>query len=60
LYVVLKMLVRDRLTPLVLLSVIWLSVVTSVRLTFTLKQLLAITMEQALRPFTVSPLVREM
>jgi hypothetical protein len=60
LYVVLKMLVRDRLTPLVLLSVIWLSVVTSVRLTFTLKQLLVITMELALRPFTVSPLVREM
>jgi hypothetical protein len=54
------MLVQDRLTLLVLLSVIWLSVVTSVRLTYILKQLLAITMEQALRPFTVSPLVREM
>jgi hypothetical protein len=60
LYVVLKMLVQDRPTPLVLLSVIWLSVVTSVRLTYILKQLLAITMEQALRPFTVLPLVREM
>jgi hypothetical protein len=60
LYVVLKMLVQDRPTLLVLLSVIWLLVVTSVRLTYILKQLLAITMEQALRPFTVSPLVREM
>jgi hypothetical protein len=58
--VVLKTLVQDKPTLLVLLSVIWQLAVTFVRLTYTLRQLLAITMEQALRPFTVSPLVKAM
>jgi len=51
--VVLKMLVLDRLTPLVLLFAIWQSVVTSAKPTFTSKQLVDITMVLVLTRCTV-------
>jgi hypothetical protein len=52
--VVLKMLVLDRLTLLVLLFAIWQLVVTSAKPTFTSKQLVDITMVLVLTRCTVS------
>jgi hypothetical protein len=52
--VVLKMLVLDRLTPLVLQFAIWQLVVTSAKPTFTLKQLVDTTMVLVLTQCTVS------
>jgi hypothetical protein len=51
--VALKMLVLDRLTPLVLLFGIWQSVVTSAKPTFILKQLVDTTMVLVLTRCTV-------